>query len=80
MFALRAFASTASYPNVRDDRETPLVRDRMAKDMPVICVRRKPNYFGKGGWTGGISLKALGKIVPTRSANVERLGLTLFVH
>jgi hypothetical protein len=44
-----AAASTASHPNVRDDRDTPLVRDETARDMQVIWVRRKREYFLKPG-------------------------------
>jgi hypothetical protein len=40
-----AAASTASHPNVRDDRDTPLSRDGMAWDKPVIWVRKKRKYF-----------------------------------
>ena len=45
-------ASTASHPNVRDDRDTPLVGDETATDMQVICVNMKSKYFCKWGWTG----------------------------
>ena len=41
----RALASTASHPNVRDDGETPLLRDGMARNEPVIWVRREAEYF-----------------------------------
>jgi hypothetical protein len=44
--------------HVRDDRETPLVWDRMAIDKPVICVGRKQEYFSCDDWTGQISLKS----------------------
>ena len=44
-----AAASTASHPSVRDDRDTPLVRDETARDMQVIWVRRKREYFLKPG-------------------------------
>jgi hypothetical protein len=46
-----AAASTASHPNVRDDRDTSLSRDGMARDKPVIWVRRKSKYFCEWGWT-----------------------------
>src|SRR5258706_7238587 len=39
-------------PYVRDDRETPLVRDGMAADIEVIWVRREQKYFCNWGWTG----------------------------
>jgi hypothetical protein len=34
-----AAASTASHPNVRDDRDTPLSRDGMARNKEMIWVR-----------------------------------------
>jgi hypothetical protein len=37
---------------VRDDRDTPLWWDETARTTVVICVRRKPKYFSKWGWTG----------------------------
>src|ERR1700753_2670137 len=40
-----AAASTASHPNVRDDRDTPLARDGMARDKGVIWVGRKEEIF-----------------------------------
>jgi hypothetical protein len=45
-------ASTASHPNVRDDRDTPLVGDETAKDMQVIWVKKEWKYFYDWGWTG----------------------------
>jgi hypothetical protein len=39
-------------PNVRDDRDTPLLREReTAADMPVIWVRREAKYFFERDWT-----------------------------
>ena len=49
-------ASTASHPNVRDDRDTPLVGDETARFLELIWVRRKQEYFCKEDWTGKISL------------------------
>jgi hypothetical protein len=46
-----AAASTASRPNVRDDRDTPLSRDGMAADIKVIWVRSEQEYFCERGWT-----------------------------
>jgi hypothetical protein len=45
-------ASIASRTNVRDDRDTPLLWARDGLDMDVIWVRREPEYFCKGDWTG----------------------------
>src|SRR5215217_8842010 len=46
-----AAASTASLPNVRDGRETPLSRARTAQTSPVICPEREGKYFSNRGWT-----------------------------
>ncbi len=43
-------------PHVRDDRETPLVWDGIARNKPVICVGCEADYFFDGNWTGQISL------------------------
>jgi hypothetical protein len=45
-------ASIASHPNVRDDRDTPLVGDETAIVMQVIWVNVESKYFCKRGWTG----------------------------
>src|SRR3954471_5542570 len=52
-----AFASTATQPNVRDDRDTPLLRAGMAGVLGVIWVSREGVSFCARGWTGQISLK-----------------------
>ncbi len=44
-----AAASTASHPNVRDDRDTPLQGDETAWNKPVIWVRRKDEIFLRKG-------------------------------
>jgi hypothetical protein len=44
-----AAASTASHPNVRDDREPPLMGDEMATVVNVIWVNREAIYFLKEG-------------------------------
>jgi hypothetical protein len=38
-------------PNVRDDRDTPLMRAGMAIDVEVIWVKSDPEYFSQEGWT-----------------------------
>jgi hypothetical protein len=45
-------ASIASHPNVRDDRDTPLVGDETATVMQVIWVKKEWKYFCERGWTG----------------------------
>jgi hypothetical protein len=57
----RAFASTASHPDVRDDGQRPLVRDETALNKPVIWVERKRKYFSLRGWTGPSSNWPSGK-------------------
>src|SRR5437879_1106859 len=52
-----AFASTAARPNVRDDRDTPLLRAGMARVVRLIWVSREPISFFPQDWTGQISLK-----------------------
>jgi len=39
-------------PRVRDDRETPLVWDGMARNKPVIWVACEAEYFWPDDWTG----------------------------
>src|SRR3954453_1941283 len=46
-----AAASTASLPNVRDGRETPLSWAGTAQTSPVICPEREGKYFLNRGWT-----------------------------
>ena len=58
---LALLASTASRTNVRDDRETPLYRNGMARVVSVIWVRRETIYFFRTDWTGSITLKWRGK-------------------
>jgi hypothetical protein len=43
-----AAASTASHPNVRDDRNTPLMRDGTAKILKLIWSRGNGNIFENG--------------------------------
>jgi hypothetical protein len=61
-FVSRTVASTASRPNVRDDRDTPLMRDGMAGMMLVIWVRREANYFCSKDWTVDSALIGFGKL------------------
>jgi hypothetical protein len=49
-------------PNVRDDRETPLVRGGITRDMDVIWAKREGKYFCAGDWTAEISLIGLTKM------------------
>jgi hypothetical protein len=56
-----AAASTASHPNVRDDRDTPLVEGCDSREMPLICRKKEAEYFFGEDWTGGIRLILLRK-------------------
>jgi hypothetical protein len=49
-------------PNVRDDRDTPLMRAETAMDIVVIWVCEKAEYFFARDWTTQISLKLLDKL------------------
>ena len=49
-------ASIASRAYVRDDRDTPLMWDGMARLIVLIWVRPETEYFCKGDWTAQISL------------------------
>jgi hypothetical protein len=46
-------------PNVRDDRDTPLLRAGMAQVLGLIWVSREGVSFFAQDWTGQISLKGL---------------------
>jgi len=48
-------------PNVRDDRDTPLMWDGMAMDIVVIWVFGKSEYFFVRGWTGNSQNSPSGK-------------------
>jgi hypothetical protein len=61
-------------PNVRDDRDTPLLRERDGEDVGVIWVEREDKYFCRRDWTGQITLKPLQKIAPTRTSTVSPSG------
>jgi hypothetical protein len=62
-----AFASTAARPNVRDDRDTPLLRAGMARVLGLIWVSREADSFFPQDWTGQISLKGLRNFLFKRS-------------
>ena len=63
-FTPGAAASTTSHPNVRDDRDTPLVGDEMAGFLELIWDWREGEYFYRRDWTGQITLNRFNKIVP----------------
>src|SRR3954452_11614555 len=53
-------------PNVRDDRDTPLRWDGMARLIVLIWVRSETECFCKGDWTAQISLIRFNKFGPAR--------------
>jgi hypothetical protein len=53
-------------PNVRDDRDTPLLWDGMRRVLEVIWGLRKQKYFCKQDWTAQIRLKSHNKSPRTR--------------
>jgi hypothetical protein len=50
-------------PNVRDDRETPLLTSAGWAKETSISEKQKEEYFSLWDWTGGIRLKRLAKSV-----------------
>jgi hypothetical protein len=54
-------------PNVRDDRDTPLLWDGMARVLRVIWVCGEAKYFCPAIWTGQITLIRLTKLVSRRT-------------
>ena len=69
-------ASTASRPDVRDVRETPLCVGRDAKNMEVIWVKREAESFFAEDWTGQITLIAFEKSVFRRKAFLTTIVVT----
>src|SRR5437016_5568580 len=54
-------------PNVRDDRETPLLIEAgRPESVPLICPTAQAQYFCEGDWTTQISLNRLSKSPFTR--------------
>jgi hypothetical protein len=56
-------------PNVRDDRETPLLWDGTAGLMDLIWVKREAIYFCGKGWTGPLENCPSGKSVDPSIVN-----------
>ena len=55
-------------PNVRDDRDTPLVRAETGESVEMICPTPKAKYFCKEDWTGRITLIGFKKLEFWRAA------------
>ena len=69
------FASTASHPNVRDDRDTPLVRDETASVISLIWGGREAEYFCAGDSTENSNTQVIcpsGARVARRRARKDR--------
>ena len=60
--AQNAAASTASLPNVRDDRETPLCSGGTAESIKVFLASCEVEYFCKADWTAKAVICPSGKI------------------
>src|SRR4051794_25954675 len=54
-------------PNVRDDRETPLVWDGMARVVELIWVTGEAEYFSAKDWTPQITLIVNEIFAPART-------------
>ena len=68
-------ASTASHPNVRDDRDTPLVRDETASVISLIWGGREAEYFCAGDSTENSNTQVIcpsGARVARRRARKDR--------
>ena len=79
-FVLSAIASIASRPNVRDDREAPLVSERDGCDIVLIWVAREGIYFFEKDRIGSIALIGLEELSGMRrrlSCSRYRLPLLL---
>ena len=55
-------------PNVRDDRDTPLMWDGMARLIVLIWVRPETECFCKADWTAQITLIRFNKFRSARTA------------
>jgi hypothetical protein len=60
-------------PNVRDDRDTPLIGRGTAGNTQVICAARKPKNFCEQGWTGESQNCPTGKSARSADARVAHL-------
>jgi hypothetical protein len=54
-------------PNVRDDRDTSLLRAGMAQRKSLVWGLKEANYFSRHDWTTQITLKRLDKSDFTRT-------------
>ena len=52
MIAPGALRPSHPVPNVRDDRDTPLLWDGMADSIMLILANREAEYFCEDDWTG----------------------------
>src|SRR6185312_6158945 len=66
-FVSRQRASTASQPNVRDDRDTPLDFGSGQRQCSPISEKEKDEYFSPQIWTAQISLNRLAKLAFART-------------
>jgi hypothetical protein len=54
-------------PNVRDDRDTPLLIEAGCAQPTYISDKTKVKYFSQQGWTGVIALNGFVKLVFMRT-------------
>jgi hypothetical protein len=64
-------------PDVRDDRDTPLLWERDGATMKVIWAKRTPEYFYAKGWTAGSVICPSGPITPSPIARFGHLLIDL---
>jgi hypothetical protein len=62
-----------SEPNVRDDRDTPLLAGRNAEVVALIWGNREQVYFCGEDWTGSITLIWLSKLDGARKGRLKRM-------
>ena len=73
-----AFASTASHPNVRDDRDPPLMRDETGEVIRLIWVFSEMESFCSRGWTDSCAARPSGKSACDQLAG--RISISVMRH
>src|SRR5271169_1454251 len=64
-----------SDPNVRDDRDTPLLRGRNGAFVKLIWVKHKPKSFFNRDWTASIGLIRFDKSAGRRMVLSKAMGI-----
>src|SRR5712691_2060264 len=73
-----ALASTASHPNVRDDRDPPLMRDETGEVIRLIWVFSEMESFCSRGWTDSCAARPSGKSACDQLAG--RISISVMRH